>query len=126
MRSRFAAFALGRGDYLVRTLAASHPDRALPEAELARELARAKEKQRFLDLWILHASETGTVGEVLFYARIFERGADRSFAELSTFDREPAGWRYASGVLVPGARLPRDVRALTRDAFLALAAAGDG
>jgi hypothetical protein len=37
----------------------------------------------------------------LFLARIFERGVDRSFGELSTFVREAAGWRYASGELVP-------------------------
>ena len=30
MRSRYAAFALGLGAYLVRTLATSHPDLGLP------------------------------------------------------------------------------------------------
>jgi hypothetical protein len=46
---------------------------------------------------------------VLFYARIFERGADRSFAERSTFVREAGAWRYAAGELVPRAELPEDV-----------------
>ena len=35
--------------------------------------------------------------EVLFDARVFERGGHRSFAELSTFVREDGSWRYASG-----------------------------
>jgi SEC-C motif-containing protein len=113
MRSRFAAFALGLGDYLVATLASSHSDRALDAPLLARELSRGKERQRFLGLTILHASEEGDAGEVLFYARIFERGEDRSFAELSTFAREPTPsgprWGYASGVLVPRAKLPENV-----------------
>jgi SEC-C motif-containing protein len=58
---------------------------------------------------------------VLFHARIFERGTDRSFAELSLFLREGSAWRYASGVLVPAERLPGDLRSLDRSAFLALA-----
>jgi uncharacterized protein YchJ len=44
--------------------------------------------------------------EVLFDARIFERGQDRSFAELSTFVREDGAWRYASGKALPRAGLP--------------------
>lgn len=119
MRSRYAAFALGRGDYLVDTLASDHPDRAAPRAELVRELSRLHNRQRFLGLAILDAGGD----EVLFYARIFERGVDRSFAELSTFVREDGAWRYASGVSVPRARLPDDPTSIRRDALLAIAAA---
>jgi SEC-C motif-containing protein len=111
MRSRYAAFALGLGAYLKNTLAADHEDQALPDH------AFAKTRLRFLDLCILHTSRD----EVLFYAKIFEKGVDRSFAELSTFVREDGAWKYASGVLVPAARLPPNPRSLTRDAFLALA-----
>ncbi len=121
MRSRFSAFARGLGDYLVRTLAETHADHAVPAAALARELSRAKERQRFLGLCILHASSDGDAGEVLFYARIFERGVDRSFAELSRFVREGGAWRYAWGELVPCERLPADPTALTKATFLALA-----
>jgi SEC-C motif-containing protein len=39
MRSRYAAFALGLGEYLVRTLSADHPDRALDAATLVRNLS---------------------------------------------------------------------------------------
>jgi SEC-C motif domain protein len=60
-------------------------------------------------------------GEVLFFARIFERGHDRSFAELSDFVREGAGWRYAAGIALPKERLPEDLDGLTRASFLALA-----
>jgi SEC-C motif-containing protein len=84
-------------------------------------VARSRDKRRFLDLCILHTSTEGDTGEVLFFARIFERGQDRSFAELSTFDREEGGWRYASGILVPRERLPADPTTLSREAFLALA-----
>lgn len=110
MRSRYAAFARGLGDYLVETLASDHPDRAVPD--LARQLSRAREKQRFLGLTILFTEGD----EVLFHARIFEKGVDRSFAELSTFVKEGGAWRYASGILKSD--LPDDPRTLTRDDFL--------
>jgi SEC-C motif-containing protein len=111
MRSRYAAFALGLGDYLVRTLASSHPDLEEPREELARSLGQARAQQRFVGLRILSAttSPAGDTGEVLFYARIFQRGADRSFAERSTFVQEAGAWRYQSGVMVPKAELPPDV-----------------
>jgi len=97
MRSRYSAFALGLGGYLVKTLAAEHPDRALDEATLVVELSRAKERQRFLGLTILEAHDDGVRGEVTFHARIFERGRDRSFTERSKFVRENGAWRYAAG-----------------------------
>jgi SEC-C motif-containing protein len=111
MRSRYAAFALGLGEYLVKTLASTHPDLAVPRDELARTLAMACSRQRFVGLRILNAttSPAGDKGEVLFYARIFERGADRSFAERSTFVLEAGAWRYEGGELVPRTELPEDV-----------------
>ena len=102
MRSRYAAFALGLGEYLLATLASDHPDRALPDEALVRDLSRVKERQRFLGLTIIRATES----DVLFDARIFERGKDRSFAELSTFVREDGAWRYAGGHAVPRKALP--------------------
>jgi SEC-C motif-containing protein len=127
MRSRWSAFALGLGDYLYDTLASGHPDRSAPRAAAVRELSRAREHQRFLALTVIEApAPRGGDGEVLFHARIFDKGVDVSFAELSRFVVEPApggerAWRYASGVLVPRARLPADLSALDRQTFLALA-----
>jgi SEC-C motif domain protein len=100
MRSRYAAFALGLGPYLVQTLAEDHPDRALDEAQLVRALSSARERQRFLGLRVDETRVEGDHGEVLFFARIFERGQDRSFAERSAFRREHGHWRYAGGEIV--------------------------
>ena len=121
MRSRYAAYALGLGGYLVKTLAKTHPDLDLPRDDLVRTLSRAKERQRFTGLRVLHHASEEKTGEVLFLARIFERGQDRSFAELSDFVREAGGWRYASGILLPRAALPAEIETLTREAFLELA-----
>jgi SEC-C motif domain protein len=121
MRSRYAAFSIGLGEYLVKTLASDHTDRSLPREALVTGLSRAHDRQRFLGLSILHACAEGDSGEVLFHARIFERGTDCSFVELSTFRREDGAWRYVSGVLVPASRLPKDLGALDKPAFLACA-----
>lgn len=58
-----------------------------------------KDAQRFLGLTILASQVEGDHGEVLFHARIFERGIDRSFTERSRFRKEALGWRYAGGDL---------------------------
>ena len=115
MRARYAAFARGEVDYLVTTLAEDHPDRI---DGAAADYRRARENQRFLDLCILHTSMDEDVGEVLFYARIFERGQDCSFVELSAFVKEEGAWRYASGLMVPTKELPADPKSMTRDDVL--------
>jgi SEC-C motif domain protein len=116
MRSRYAAFALGLGAYLVRTLAQSHPDRVDPALELS--LSRAKSVLRYMGLSLVHV----TRDQVLFHARVFAKGRDQSFAELSTFTEEAdvggMAWRYASGILLPTERLPKEP--LTLSAFTAL------
>src|SRR5580704_19616031 len=43
MRSRYAAFARGLGEYLVETLSADHSDRAHDSEARARALSRVKE-----------------------------------------------------------------------------------
>lgn len=121
MRSRWSAFTLGLGGYLYDTLASTHPDRAVDRATASRELSRAKNTQRFLKLTVIDAPEAAAnarEGEVLFFAKIFEKGHDRSFAELSRFVVEDGAWRYESGVLVPSSALPKDPGAITRAVFL--------
>jgi SEC-C motif-containing protein len=98
MRSRYSAFALGLVGYLTDTLGADHPDRGDPEA--GRALSRAMTGHRFLGLTIVEATADGDRGTVLFRARIFARGADRSFTERSRFRREGGGWRYEGGDVV--------------------------
>ncbi len=121
MRSRYAAFALGEAEYLLRTLDAAHVDRALPRAELLRSLRGTRERLRYPSLVILDSRRTEGGGEVLFAAGVVERGKDQSFVELSDFAHDGAGWRYVSGILVPRAELGRAPEGLTIDAFLAIA-----
>ncbi len=118
MRSRWSAFSLGLGAYLFDTLASTHPDHATPRDLAIRELSAARHRQRFLRLTILDAGTDA----VLFHAKIFEKGKDRSFAELSQFVREGGEWRYASGLLASSDALPEDLSTLDRAAFEALVA----
>jgi SEC-C motif-containing protein len=118
MRARYAAFARGDVAFLANTLCADHADRTETAAADYRAM---RENMRFLDLCIMHTSVEGETGEVLFYARIFERGVDRSFVELSGFVREDGAWKYASGVMVKTEDLPADPKSMTREEVMALA-----
>lgn len=121
MRTRYAAFALGEAEYLVRTLHEEHADRALPRADLLRSLRGARDRLRYPSLTILDSRQGGGSGEVLFWAGITEGGRDQSFVELSDFAHDGTGWRYLSGILIPVSELGRSPEGLTIDSFLALA-----
>ncbi|MFO0626101.1 MAG: YchJ family metal-binding protein [Polyangiales bacterium] len=116
MRSRFAAFARADVNYLYRTLHPDHPDRAAPEAQVRRALAESARSHRYMGLTILDARgpDAEGVAQVLFHARIFEKGRERSFTECSDFVQDGVGWRYLRGVLRPGAPVVTRI-----DAFLA-------
>ncbi len=99
MRSRYSAFALREVEYLWRTLDPEHPDRARPKEEVLRELRAVASGHKYPRLHVLDRrppDETGTA-VVLFYARIFEKGKDRSFVERSEFRHDGTGWRYLTG-----------------------------
>lgn len=121
MRSRYAAFALRLGPYLARTLHPSHPDAAAPAKELARAIEGTAARFTYPELAVLEHEPGDGVARVLFFARVLEKGRDRSFVELSTFFDDGEGFQYASGELVPAAELadPRALRIATFEARLA-------
>lgn len=103
MRSRFSAYAVGDAAYLWRTLHAGHPDRARPERDFTATLRRARQTLKFARLRVLDHDES----RVLFHAEIYQQGKERSFLELSSFERDAragGAWRYRSGQ-------PRSVKA---------------
>jgi len=116
MRSRFAAFALGDGAYLLRTMHPSHPLRRQDEEAVIRELSRAKNSVRYQGLTVHDATEEGDEGRVLFTARVFEKGRDRSFVELSEFERVDGRWRYREGLTVSRSEVAEEPT--TIEAFL--------
>ena len=104
LRYNFSAFALVYSSYLWRTLHPSHPDRERPEAEVLRSFRRASRTMEYRALTILDQAPPGPDGraQVLFLARVLDRGRDLSFLERSDFLHDGTGWRYASGTVRPG------------------------
>jgi SEC-C motif-containing protein len=119
MRSRFSAFALAIPEYLFRTLHPDQEDRSRDRDEVLRELRAGIAAFKYMRLEVLETREPDAEGiaRVLFVARVFERGQDRSFAEVSDFLHDGVGWRYLSGSAVLTAELSRDARTLTIDEF---------
>jgi SEC-C motif domain protein len=117
MRSRYSAFALGLASYLQETLATEHPDRQIEQQVFVRAILDGKTSRKYLGLTIENSfvrparsgdsNEEGAEGEVLFFARIFERGKDCSFRELSAFVVQDGRWRYRSGHILRGDEMPR-------------------
>lgn len=94
MRSRYTAFALGDVDYLVKTIASDHEDRAADPAALRAALREVCRTSRFMGLTVGAAREDGDRATVAFHVRVFVGGRDRSFDETSAFVREDGAWRY--------------------------------
>lgn len=99
MRSRYAAYANKLAPYIYRTIHAEHDDRRRPEADVLREIREAVSTLRFMQLHVLDREDPNAEGlaRVLFYARVFEKGQNRSFVELSDFLHDGTGWRYLRG-----------------------------
>lgn len=122
MRSRYAAFALRRVEYLWRTLHPEHPDRKRPEAEVLAGLRAAVGSYRYQGLTVLDRAEPDKdgVAQVLFHARVFLKGRDQGFVECSDFADDGVGWRYLAGVACSPSALGVALPGLTIARFLAL------
>ncbi len=119
MRSRYSAFALKEVDYLWRTLHPDHPDRARPREEFVRELRGRASALKYPRLHVLdrRLAAPGDTAVVLFYARVFETGKDRSFVERSEFQHDGRGWRYLRGRALAPPALPGPAESLTLATF---------
>ncbi len=119
MRSRYSAYALREVGWLWKSLHPEHPDRARPEAEVLRELRAFAGSHKFPGLVVMDRSPPDATGtaRVLFFAKVFEQGKDRSFVERSDFRHDGTGWRYHSGVAKLPRELPGPPEALTLATF---------
>jgi SEC-C motif-containing protein len=87
MRSRYAAFALGKRDYLLATW---HPTTRPARLELT-------PGEEWLLLRVIAARETGDTATVEFTARSRLGQTTRTIHELSRFVRENGRWLYVDG-----------------------------
>lgn len=94
MRSRYSAYALGLGEYLVATSArAPRPGEAVELSAWARTVG-------WVGLTVLERQQGGpadATGVVHFVARYVEASAVVSLEERSQFDRDAGRWRYLEG-----------------------------
>jgi SEC-C motif domain protein len=127
MRSRYSAFALKEVDYLWRTLHPAHPDRARPPEDFVRELRAQTSAFKYPRLHVLdrHLVDPGATAVVLFYARVFQAGQDRSFVERSEFQHDGTGWRYLRGRGLAPKALPQPPESLTLATFPASGGEGE-
>lgn len=120
MRSRFSAFAMKHVDHLYRTMHRDHPDRQRSEAEVKAALRESARTLRYMGLTILDRAlpgDTAHRAQVLFLARVFYQGGDRSFVERSVFAHDGVGWRYLDGVGATAATLRIPATSLTLATF---------
>ncbi len=89
MRSRYAAFALGKADYLRATW---HP--STRPAVIA-----FTPGQELLQLKIVAAATDGDTATVEFVARSRIGGSSHALHEVSRFVREDGRWLYVEGIL---------------------------
>jgi len=87
MRSRYAAFALGQADYLLRTW---HPSTRPPKIELT-------PGEEWVQLRVLSTKERGDEATVEFIARSRRGGRVDALHETSRFVREDGQWLYVDG-----------------------------
>ncbi|MBL8918916.1 MAG: YchJ family protein [Myxococcaceae bacterium] len=91
MRSRYSAYALGLGEYLVATSS---------RAGDAAELAAWGRSVGWVGLSIIDRERGGAAdaaGRVRFVARFVERGALVALEEDSRFEKVDGRWRYVEG-----------------------------
>lgn len=86
MRSRYSAYVLGLGDYLLATW---HPSTAPGDLEL--------QTVKWLGLEVRHAAMAGDAGVVEFVARYRVNGKGERLHETSRFVREGGRWYYIDG-----------------------------
>ncbi len=101
MRSRYAAYARGEVDYIVKTTDPDGPAWHEPEAEWRADIRKFGEDVQFLGVDILDSDlddDAGT-GEVRFRAKLRADGRDVSFVERSEFVRRDGRWLYTAGDL---------------------------
>lgn len=100
MRSRYAAYALGLYDYLLKT---THPNNPLYPFDLptwVKEIKYFKETTDFENLTIHDVQPGDTTSLVTFTAHLKQKGRNTSFTEQSLFEKIDGAWLYKDGIYI--------------------------
>ena len=95
MRSRFAAYALGKVGYVVKTEHPQSPRRQQDSVTFRKEIKQFCEQTTFVGLQILDSVTLSEMeATVTFHAVLLQDGKDVSFTECSLFRRGNGRWLY--------------------------------
>ena len=97
MRSRYAAYALGKVDYIIQT---THPKNGSRKSNLSswkKDLQLFCKTTEFTGLQILSFVDGETCSTVTFHARLVQNSRDASFTEKSNFEKVNGRWLYKDG-----------------------------
>ncbi len=95
MRSRYAAYALGKISYVMQTQTPPQSDKAA----WRKSLKQFSQQTNFVGLAVLAAAELSpTRATVTFVAMLIQEGQDASFEECSLFEQVNGRWRYIKAV----------------------------
>ncbi len=102
MRSRYAAYALGKIGYVVKTW---HPQSTLvgnDKSAWRKGLKQFAGRTQFVGLKIIDVGMSGAGdATVTFRALLLQDGNDASYTERSTFTRHQGRWYYLNSIDVP-------------------------
>lgn len=101
MRSRYAAYAKGDVEHVMRTTHPDSPHHQADRSAWAAEIAAFTRSVRFAGLTLLDTPEPdGDEAFVSFRATLLRDGQDVGFAERSRFVRVDGAWRYVDGAAI--------------------------
>jgi SEC-C motif-containing protein len=95
MRSRYTAYVLGNGAYLVKS--SIKQNRHEEDIDLIEEFSK---NVKWLKLEVLHVSQQELKGEVEFKAYYLENSDIVLLHERSEFEKHDGVWEYASGKFI--------------------------
>ncbi len=97
MRSRYSAFVLAKGDYLMR----SHHSTTRPSSKEKKDIVRWTKSVNWMKLEVLHTSKgtpQDTEGSVEFKAFYYDDKGMQMIHEHSAFTKEQGHWVYVGEV----------------------------
>lgn len=97
MRSRYAAYALHLGDYIMDTTHHKNAGWSINRSEWKNQILHFCSLTRFEGLKILNFEDGEKNASVMFAAKLSQSGRDVSFTEQSRFEKEGDRWLYHSG-----------------------------
>jgi SEC-C motif-containing protein len=97
MRSRYAAYARHRPDYIIATTHPTNPAYTTDTARWKQDILAFSKATRFLGLTIHAFLDGSKEAFVVFTAQLEQKGLDASFTEKSRFLKESESWFYVDG-----------------------------